>query len=94
MMEKYQLYITIALLLFTLMPIMYLGARIATKVGRGEFVERPLLAIYALIAPLYFYCFWFAPEILHDYFHMPVFWQVAVYAVLCFAVILKTDPPE
>ena len=93
-MEKYQLYTSIALILFTFMPIAYLGGNLFTSHGRGEFLDRPLLTLYAIVAPLYFYTFWFKPEILQDFFHMNVLAQIIVYFVLCFAVILKTEPPE
>ncbi len=93
-MEKYKLYITIGLILITILPIMYVGARIFSKDGRGEFIDRPLLFIYTLIAPLYFYAFWARPDILEDYLDLQALGQIIVYCVLCFAVILKTEPPE
>lgn len=93
-MEKYQLYISIGLVIITILPIMYLGARIFSSTHRAEFIERPLLTIYALIFPLYVYSFWFRPDILHDYFKIGTLGQIIGYCVLCFAVILKTEPPE
>jgi hypothetical protein len=92
--EKYELYITISLCLITLIPLLYLLGHIFTSHGRGEIMSRPLLFIYFLFAPVYIYLFWFEHHILYDYLSLGPVGRIVVYSLTCFAVILKTDPPE